>query len=188
MAGVIGSVSVKMKPHALSFCSLWNEWMAQLMFRIFLWYEFLESGLDKLPAGNKSVFFAEVIDRLIDGDSGILKRFLENNWFSKVSSHFPPIIKMLPDDFTWLVVLFVELVFSWMLLIGFGTRWAATALLILSAVAWFSVHAHYGYNVCANGWKMPLIYMIMLVAIIVEGPSKLSIDHFIRYWFDSGKK
>jgi putative oxidoreductase len=188
MTGVVDSVSSKMKPHALSFCTLWHEWMTQFLFRLFLWYEFLQSGLDKLPAGNKSVFFVELIDHMADGDTSILKRFLENNWFSKVSTHFPPLIRMLPDDFNWLVVLFVELIFSWLLLFGLATRWSAFLLLVLSTAAWYSVHAHFGYNVCANGWKMPLIYIVMLVAIIAQGPSKLSLDCFIRYWFSSGKK
>lgn len=188
MSGIISNFFSKIKPHALAFCALWNEWMTQFTFRAFLWYEFWESGLEKLPAGNKSLFFMDVVDHLADGDSRILRRFLENNWFSKVSAHFPAPIKMLPDDFTWLVVMFAELIFSWLLLVGCGTRWAASALFFLSLIAWYSVHAHYGYNVCDNGWKMPLIYLILLLAIVVQGPSKLSVDRFVAYWMEGSKK
>ncbi|MES2208025.1 MAG: DoxX family protein [Pseudomonadota bacterium] len=188
MAGMVGNVSVKLKPHALAFSALWNEWMSQFMLRAFLWFEFWTSGLDKLPPGDKSLFFMDVIDHLMDGDSSIMRRFLENNWFSKVSSHFPGPIKMLPDDFTWLIVMFSELIFSWMLLVGLGTRFAAICLFLLTAIAWYSVHAHYGYNVCDNGWKMPLVYLIMLTVIIVQGPSKLTFDRFIDYWMAGSKK
>ena len=182
------SFSAKAKPHALAFCDLWNEWMTQFILRAFLWYEFLESGLEKLPAGDKSTFFYNVIEHLSDGDSRILRRFLENNWFGRISSHFPGPLSMLPDDLTWLVVMFVELVFSWFLLVGLMTRWSAIALFFLSAMAWIAVHAHYGYNVCDNGWKMPLIYLILLTTIVMQGPSKLSVDYFIDYWWNDTKK
>ncbi len=186
--GFFSDFSTKVKPHALAFCALWNEWMTQFTFRAFLWYEFLQSGLEKLPSGDKSIFFMDVIDHLADGDSRILRRFLENNWFGRVSSHFPGLIRMLPDDFTWLVVMFAELIFSWLLLIGLCTRWSASVLFFLSVIAWMSVHASLGYNVCENGWKMPLIYLILLLAIVVQGPSKLSVDKFITYWWSSSKK
>lgn len=182
------SFSEKVKPHVLAFYELWDEWMTQFTFRAFLWYEFWESGMKKLPAGNKSDFFYSVIEHIMDGDSRILRRFLENNWFGTVSMHFPGPLRMLPDDFTWLVVMFVELVFSWFLLFGIWTRGSCAVLFCLSVMAWVAVHSGHGYNVCDDGWKMPLIYLIFLVAIVVQGPSKLSVDRFIAYWWHDAKK
>jgi len=37
-----------------------------------------------------------------------------------------------------------------------------------------------GYNVCDNGWKLPLIYLVMFLPLLFSGPGKLSLDHLIR--------
>lgn len=47
-------------------------------------------------------------------------------------------------------------------------------------VAWASVHAGNGYNVCDNGWKLPLIYLVMFLPLMLTGPGKLSLDHWIK--------
>jgi putative oxidoreductase len=67
--------------------------------------------------------------------------------------------------------------------IGLGTRFWALSLLILDAVAWYSVHADNGYNVCNNGFKLPLIYLIMLLPLFFTGPGKASLDHLIAKRF-----
>jgi putative oxidoreductase len=41
------------------------------------------------------------------------------------------------------------------------------------------VHAGNGYNVVDNGYKLPLIYLIMFVPLLLSGPGKLSLDHWI---------
>jgi len=46
-------------------------------------------------------------------------------------------------------------------------------------VAWASVHAGNGYNVCNNGWKLPLVYLLMFLPLLFSGPGKLSLDHLI---------
>jgi putative oxidoreductase len=69
--------------------------------------------------------------------------------------------------------------------IGFATRFSAASLIILDIVAWYSVHAENGYNVCSNGFKLPLIYLIVLIAILLAGPGKASLDHFIKNKFCS---
>jgi putative oxidoreductase len=52
--------------------------------------------------------------------------------------------------------------------------------LILDIVAWASVHGGNGYNVCDNGYKLPLMYLLMLIPLVLSGPGRLSIDHWIR--------
>jgi putative oxidoreductase len=64
--------------------------------------------------------------------------------------------------------------------IGLGTRFWAVGLLVLDVVAWASVHAGNGYNVCENGWKLPLIYAVMLLPLLLSGPGRASLDHWLR--------
>jgi len=65
------------------------------------------------------------------------------------------------------------------LVIGLGTRFFSMSLVILTVVAWISVHAGHGYNVCDNGFKLPLMYLLMFLPLIFSGPGKLSLDHLI---------
>ncbi|OYY80046.1 MAG: hypothetical protein B7Y33_04355, partial [Hydrogenophilales bacterium 16-62-9] len=61
-----------------------------------------------------------------------------------------------------------------------GTRFWAFSLVILDVVAWQAVHAGLGYNVCDNGFKLPLMYLTMLIPLVLSGPGKLSLDYWIR--------
>ena len=56
---------------------------------------------------------------------------------------------------------------------------------ILTMVAWVSVHSGNGYNVCDNGFKLPLMYLVMFVPLLLMGPGKLSADAAIRRRFAS---
>jgi putative oxidoreductase len=60
--------------------------------------------------------------------------------------------------------------------LGLATRFASVSLIILTLVAWASVHAGLGYNVCDNGYKLPLIYVLMLLPLVLGGAGKLSLD------------
>jgi putative oxidoreductase len=63
---------------------------------------------------------------------------------------------------------------------GLATRYVGVALLILTLVAWYSVHAGHGYNVCDNGYKLALMYSVMLLPLILLGAGRLSLDHWLR--------
>ncbi len=78
-----------------------------------------------------------------------------------------------------------ELLGSLGLVLGLGTRFWVLGLMTLDIVAWISVHAGHGYNVCDNGFKLPLIYLIMLIPLLLSGPGKASLDHFINRRFKS---
>jgi putative oxidoreductase len=56
-------------------------------------------------------------------------------------------------------------------------------LLVLDIVAWASVHAGNGFNVCDNGWKLPLMYLVMLIPLVLSGPGRASLDYWIRQVF-----
>ncbi|SQE31926.1 TQO small subunit DoxD [Mannheimia haemolytica] len=63
---------------------------------------------------------------------------------------------------------------------GLFTRFSALGLMILTAVAWYAVHAGNGYNVCNNGYKMALIYLVMLVPLLLQGAGSLSLDFLLQ--------
>ena len=129
-----------------------GEWAPQLGLRAILAYEFWEAGVEKY-----------------NGD----------NWFIDFTGEFPFPFNLLPADFSWFLSTWTELAGSVALLVGFATRFSAASLIILDLVAWYSVHAENGYNVCSNGFKLPLLYLILLIPLLLSGPGKASIDHFI---------
>lgn len=129
-----------------------GEWLAPLGLRLFLAYEFLESGLEKWRG---------------------------ENWFADIREQFPFPFSLVPAEVSWQIATWSELVAPVLLVLGLGTRFASLALIILTVVAWASVHAGNGYNVCDNGFKLPLIYLVMFVPLLLSGPGKLSLDHWL---------
>jgi|MudIll2142460700_1097286.scaffolds.fasta_scaffold05849_1 putative oxidoreductase len=128
-------------------------WLGMLSLRLILAYEFWESGVEK---------------------------FRGENWFADIQSSFPFPFSVVPVDISWSLATWVELIAPIMLVLGFGTRFWAVALLVLDVVAWYAVHAGNGYNVCDNGFKLPLLYLMMLIPLVLSGPGKLSIDYWMR--------
>jgi putative oxidoreductase len=139
--------------HGLKELDRIGEWLGMLGIRLLLAYEFGLAGLEKLR---------------------------NDNWFADIQGDFPFPFSMVPVDISWLLATWTELIGAVALAIGLGTRFWATSLLILDVVAWASVHADHGYNVCDNGFKLPLMYLLMLVPLVLSGPGKLSLDHVIR--------
>lgn len=130
-----------------------GSWVGLLGIRLLLAYEFGVAGLEKLR-----------------GD----------NWFADIQNAFPFPFSAVPVDISWFLATWTELIGAAALVIGLGTRYWAASLLILDIVAWASVHAGNGYNVSDNGYKLPLMYLLMLVPLVLSGPGKLSLDHWIR--------
>lgn len=102
-----------------------------------------------------------------------LEKLRGDNWFADVQGAFPFPFSTVPVDISWLLATWTELVGAAALVIGLGTRFWAGALLILDIVAWMSVHG-------GNGYKLPLIYLLMLVPLVLSGPGRLSIDAWVR--------
>ncbi len=127
--------------------------LGMLGLRLLLAYEFWQSGIEK---------------------------FHGDNWFADIQSQFPFPFSAVPVDVSWFLSTWVELIGPVMLVLGLGTRFWAFSLLVLDIVAWIAVHAGNGYNVCDNGFKLPLMYLVMLVPLILSGPGKLSLDHWLR--------
>ena len=133
-----------------------GSWIGMLGIRLLLAYEFGESGLEKLRG---------------------------ENWFADIQGDFPFPFSIVPVDVSWFLATWSELIGAAALVVGLGTRFWAVSLLILDVVAWASVHGGNGYNVCDNGFKLPLMYALMLVPLVLSGPGRLSIDHWIRSRF-----
>jgi len=130
-----------------------GSWIGMLGIRLLLAYEFGVAGLEKLR-----------------GD----------NWFTDIQDAFPFPFSSVPVDLSWFLATWTELIGAAALVIGLGTRFWAVGLLILDVVAWASVHGGNGYNVCDNGYKLPLMYLVMLLPLVLSGPGRLSVDHWIR--------
>jgi len=128
-------------------------WLPQLAIRLLLAHEFWVSGLRKLHG---------------------------ENWFTPIRERFPFPFDVLPSEAGWQIAIWLELLGALGLLLGLGTRVFGIALSILTLVAIAAVHAGHGYNVCAQGWQLPLIYLVLLLPLIFSGPGRLSVDHWVR--------
>ena len=133
-----------------------GAWLSLLGLRLLLSYEFWESGVEK---------------------------YTGENWFTQIQGDFPFPFNVVPADISWFLSTWSELIGAVCLVIGLGTRFWAFSLIILDLVAWYSVHAGNGYNVCDNGFKLPLFYLIMFLPLLFSGPGKISIDHLIAKRF-----
>lgn len=138
----------------------WLNWVGQFLpqlgLRLLLAYEFWESGVMK---------------------------FQGQNWFGDIQDAFPFPFNAIPASVSWFVATWSELIGAIGLVLGLGTRVFAVMLIILDIVAWVSVHAGNGYNVCSNGFKLPLIFLVLFLPLLFSGPGKLSLDHLIAQRF-----
>jgi len=130
-----------------------GAWIGLLGIRLLLAWEFGVAGLEKLRG---------------------------ENWFADIQGDFPFPFSVVPVEISWFLATWTELLGAAALIAGLGTRFWAVGLLVLDVVAWTSVHAGNGYNVCDNGWKLPLMYAVMLVPLVLSGAGKASLDHWIR--------
>jgi putative oxidoreductase len=140
-----------------------GPWLAPLGVRALLAYEYFEAGRQKL---------------------------LGDNWFAEIADKFPPPFSLLPANVNWAMATWIELIAGVALLVGLGTRYAAAALFVLTIVAIRAVHwpaewssfaeLWQGYAITNEGfgnYKLPLIYLVMLLPLIFNGAGRLSLDH-----------
>lgn len=133
-----------------------GEWIPGLALRVLLAYEFWESGVEKWRG---------------------------ENWFADIRDSFPFPFSMVSPEISWQLATWAELAGPVCLVLGLATRFWAVSLSVLTIVAWAAVHAGNGYNVCDNGFKLPLIYLVLFVPLIFRGAGRLSVDAAIaRRW------
>jgi putative oxidoreductase len=142
-----------------------GEWIAPLALRLLLGWEYYESGREK---------------------------FRGENWFGQVQDDFPWPFSVIPADVSWFLATWSELVGAICLVIGLFTRFWALSLMILTVVAIAAVHwpqsydgfgeLLQGYAITDRGfgnYKLPLIFLVMLLVLVLRGPGKASLDRLI---------
>lgn len=136
--------------------NLLGAYFSMLPLRLLLAYEFWESGVEK---------------------------FLGKNWFADIQGQFPWPFSVVPVDISWGLATWFELIGAVALVLGLGTRFFSVSLVILTWVAIEAVHVGHGYTISEGGWKLPLMYIVMFVPLILLGPGKLSLDCWLRARF-----
>jgi putative oxidoreductase len=142
-----------------------GRWLAPTGLRVLLAWEFFEAGREK---------------------------WLGSNWFADLGDKFPFPFSLLGPDLNWTMATWLELSASVALLFGLGTRYAAFALWVLTVVAIYAVHwpsdwsslseLWQGYAISDHGhgnYKLPLLYLVMLLPLILNGGGRLSLDHLV---------
>jgi putative oxidoreductase len=144
-----------------------GTWLPQLVLRLVLAWEFGEAGFEKLHG---------------------------TNWFADLTFPFP--FNLVSPAFSWNLSLSFEIVGAFALAIGIATRFFSISLIILTIVAIASVHwpEHWdgisellkGYRIVDENndgfgnYKLPLLYIVMLLPLLFSGAGKASIDYLIR--------
>lgn len=142
-----------------------NRSLPPLVLRLVMGWEFWESGIEKLRG---------------------------ENWFADIVARFPFPFDILPSGFSWTLSTWTELAGAVLLWIGLGTRVAAFALLFVTFVATAAVHwpdmwtmwsdLLQGYAITDKGhgnFKLPLLFVVMLLPLSFGGAGKLSLDHLV---------
>ena len=143
-----------------------GDWVALLVIRLLMAYEFGRAGFMKLNG---------------------------NNWFGNVKENFPFPFNVVPVDISWFLATWFEILGAFGILFGLFTRFWAFSLIVLSIVAIFGVHWPDEWSSLAELWKgyaitdkgfgnyrVPLLFIAMLIPLVFIGPGKLSVDHFLN--------
>jgi len=141
------------------------DWVALLPIRLLLGYEYWRAGMWKYNG---------------------------TNWFADVQDNFPFPFDVIPVEISWFLATWTEILGGICLAIGLFTRFWAFSLVILTIVAIAGVHWPDDWNSLAELWKgyaisdkgfgnfrLPLLFLAMLVPLIFTGAGKLSVDHLI---------
>lgn len=144
-----------------------GEWLPQLALRLVLAWEFGEAGFEKLHG---------------------------SNWFVDINFPFP--FNLLPPDFSWGIATLFEIVGAFALAFGFATRFFSLSLIILTIVAIAAVHWPAEWNSLSDlltgyrisdrdgdgfgNYKLPLLFIVMLLPLLFSGAGKASVDYLIR--------
>lgn len=141
-------------------------WIGLLSLRILLGWDYFESGLEK---------------------------FHGTNWFMEIQDKFPFPFNIVPPEISWQMATWFELIGGIALAVGLATRFFSLSLIILTVVAIASVHwpetwstfgeLAKGYVFSDEGYgnfKLPVIFIGMLIPLLLSGPGRFSLDHLIR--------
>jgi putative oxidoreductase len=146
-----------------------GDWVALLPIRLLMAYEF--------------------------GKAGMMK-FNGKNWFANVQDDFPFPFNVVPVEISWFLATWAEILGAVGLVLGLFTRFWAISLVILTIVAIGGVHwpddyssfseLWKGYSVSDKGfgnYRIPLLFLVMLIPLVFKGGGKLSLDHVLAKRF-----
>ena len=146
-----------------------GAWIGLLPIRLLMAYEFGRAGMMKLNG---------------------------TNWFANVQDNFPFPFNVVPVEISWFLATWAEILGAIGLVLGLFTRFWAFSLIILTIVAISGVHwpddwsslaeLWKGYSVSDKGFgnfRIPLLFLVMLIPLVVFSPGKLSVDHILARKF-----
>ena len=146
-----------------------GDWVALLPIRLLMAYEF--------------------------GKAGMMK-FNGNNWFANYQDNFVFPFNYVPVEVSWFMATWVEILGGFALVFGLFTRFWAFSLIVVSVVAISGVHWPDDWNSLAELWKgyaitnkgfgnyrVPLLFIAMLIPLVFSGAGRLSIDHILAKKF-----
>ena len=149
-----------------------GDWVAPLGLRLLLAHEFWSAGTNKFGAGSEAP-----------------------NWFANQDFIFP--FGLLSANANWILVTWGEILAAIALLLGLFTRFFAFTLLIITVVAIAAVHwpaswdnlgqLWEGYSVSRvmddgefrGNFRIPFLFMVMIIPLLFMGGGKLSLDHLL---------
>ena len=160
---------VKLKNRVVEILDPAGDWVALMPIRLLMAYEF--------------------------GKAGMMK-FNGKNWFANVQDDFLFPFNYVPVEVSWFMATWVEILGGLGLFFGLFTRFWAFSLIIVSIVAISGVHWPDDWNSLAELWKgyaisdkgfgnyrVPLLFIAMLIPLVFQGPGKLSIDKVLAKKF-----
>ncbi len=143
-----------------------GDWIALLPLRLLLAYEFGSAGIMKLNG---------------------------SNWFGRVQDNFPAPFDVIPVEISWFMATWTEILGAACLVFGLFTRFWAFSLIIVTIVAIFGVHLPDKWDSLAELWqgyaitnkgsgnfRIPLLFIVMLLPFVFKGAGKLSLDHVLE--------
>lgn len=146
-----------------------GAWVGLLPIRLLIAYEFGRAGMMKLKG---------------------------NNWFANVQDNFPFPFNVVPVEISWFLATWTEILGAAGLILGLFTRFWAFSLIILTIVAIAGVHWPDDWSSLAELWKgyavsdkgfgnfrIPLLFLVMLIPLVLSRPGKLSLDHLLAKKF-----
>jgi putative oxidoreductase len=92
-------------------------------------------------------------------------------WFGSMSYPFPMVSAVL--------AMTTEVLGIILLTLGLGSRVIALPMMFVMVVAIFTTHISNGFAAGDNGFEIPLYYILMLLALVVFGSGKYSLDHLL---------
>jgi putative oxidoreductase len=145
-----------------------GTFLPQFFLRAILFWEFWEAGKMKHEGG------------------------ADGNWFASIQDSFPFPFDVIDPNISWFMAMWGEMIFAVLILLGLFTRFAAISLIVLTAVATAAVHWPDNWNSLSQLWegyaisndgagnfKLPLLYVIMLMPLVFSGAGKLSLDNLL---------